>query len=74
MAFIALIAIVIGIIWTWVLVIAGWSHSGEVEYSEEEIQAIIDSFSWASITWTWENLEDIDIQENLEDVDLDSDQ
>lgn len=48
-AIIALLSIVIWIIWTGMLVIFGWNtHQTPVEYSEEEIQELLESFSWST--------------------------
>ncbi len=50
-AFIALLAIVIWVIWTWLLVV--FSPWDEVEITPEELQQYIDSLSW-STAWTGE--------------------
>ena len=48
-AIIALLSIVIWIIWTGMLVLF-WGNSSlsQVEYSEEEIQELLESFSWST--------------------------
>jgi len=60
MAFIALLAIVIWIIGTWVLVLFNWwnPYSNQVEYSQEELEALIESFTWASVEVSDENIWD----------------
>ncbi len=51
MAGIALIAIILGIVWTGILVIAsslGWG-ANTTEISEEELQEYIESLSWTTV-------------------------
>lgn len=52
MAGIALIAIIIGIVGTWILVIVSslWNSSGSI--SEEELQQYIESLSWSTVSET----------------------
>lgn len=63
-AFIALFAIVIGVIGTWLLVV--FSPWDEVEITPEELQQYIDSLSWSSVSWTGEELNISDINLEIE--------
>ena len=57
MALIALIAIVLGIVWTGMLVIASSFGGGSSELSQEEIREYLDSFSGSTTaTGTWTEL------------------
>jgi len=58
-AFIALFSIVIWFIGTGLLVV--FSPWNEAELSQEELQEYIESLSWASISWSWEDIEVVDI-------------
>lgn len=55
MAAVALFAIVVGIVWTWVLVVVSSFSSSNMQtsqdgYSPEELQEFIESLSWASLS------------------------
>lgn len=54
-AFIALFSIVIWFIGTGLLVV--FSPWNETEVSQEELQEYIDSLSWATISWSWKNID-----------------
>jgi len=59
-AFIALLAIVISVIGTWLLVVLS-SWGGETEITQEQLQEYIDSLSWATVSSSWEELDVSDI-------------
>lgn len=69
MAFIALIAIVIGIVGTWALVVINSFWSSNENISQEELQQYIDSLSWsADITVGDEDI----VQELSTDISIDN--
>jgi len=52
-AFIALLAIVLSVIGTWLLVVLS-SPGWETEITQEQLQEYIDSLSWTTVSWSWE--------------------
>jgi len=58
-AFIALFSIVVWFIGTGLLVV--FSPWNEAEVSQQELQEYIDSLSWATVSWSGENIDVADI-------------
>lgn len=52
-ASIALFSIILWVIGTWFLVIVS-SPWNEIEISQEELQQLVDSLSWSTLSWSWE--------------------
>lgn len=52
-AFIALLAIVIWVIGTWLLVVVS-SPWDEAQITDEQLQEFIDSLSGSTVSWSWE--------------------
>lgn len=52
-AIIWLLAIVVSIIWTWLLIIFSPQETQAPELTQEELQEILNSYSWTINTQTW---------------------